>query len=160
MKKMRAYSALKILAGHTGGIFIYFIAKVAAGTANIGIRRDELSSDTKNIMRPLFPYLDLDRIRIKSGSTIPPNWFRRKAKYVAVTFGYTIYCTGKRMQSTNENLNVIMHELVHVDQVRRRNNSEIKFAGDYGQGYLSAGNYRHNPLEEEAFDFVSLHHLS
>lgn len=156
---MKIFLALKRSIGCLSGISIYMVAKTAARIANFFVRRQELNSDTKNIMRPLFPFLDLERIRIKSGSTLPANWFRRKAKFVAITFGYTIYCTGKKMQSTNMSLNVIMHELVHADQIRKRDNSEIKFASDYGKGYLNTGNYRHNPLEEEAFDFVNLHHL-
>jgi hypothetical protein len=50
-----------------------------------------------------------------------------------------------------------MHELVHVDQLRRRGDNEDRFACDYGKGYLEAGNYRNNPLEEEAYDFVDSH---
>jgi hypothetical protein len=156
---MKLYLALKRLIGCISGISIYMVAKAAARIANIFVRRHELNSGTKNIMIPLFPHLDLERIRIKSGSTLPPNWFRGRAKFVAITFGYTIYCTDIKMQSTNKNLNVIMHELVHADQVRKRDNSEIKFASDYGKGYLHTGNYRQNPLELEAFDFVNLHHL-
>jgi len=150
---------LKGLAGRAGGISVYFVAKAAAGIANIFVRRQRLSSDTISTMRPLFPDLDLERIRIKPRSTLPSNWFRHGAKYVAVTFGYTIYYKGTSLQSTNEGLNVLMHELVHADQVRKRGNSQIKFAGDYGNGFLYAGNYRQNPLEEEAFDFVKLHHF-
>jgi hypothetical protein len=156
---MKTFLTLKGSIGCVSGISIYLVAKAAARIANIFVRRHELNSDTKNIMRPLFPYLDLERIRIKSGSTLPPNWFRRRAKFVAITFGYTIYCTGIEMQSTNMSLNVIMHELVHAEQIRKRDNSEMKFASDYGKGYLHTGNYRQNPLEEEAFDFVNLHHL-
>jgi len=48
-----------------------------------------------------------------------------------------------------------MHELVHVDQVRRRGNNETRFARDYGNGFLKAGNYAKNPLEVEAYDFVT-----
>lgn len=54
---------------------------------------------------------------------------------------------------------MVMHELVHTDQVRRRCNSEILFAADYDKGYLVAGNYHHNPLEKEAFDFVIIRKL-
>jgi len=156
---MRIALTLKSSFGCSGGIVIYMISKAAAGIANIGVRREELNSNTINIMKPLFPHLNLEHIRIRPGSTIPPNWFKRRTKYVAITFGYTIYCSATDIQNTNENLNVLMHELVHADQVRRRDDSIAKFAGDYGKGYLHAGNYRNNPLEEEAFNFVNLNRL-
>lgn len=156
---MGIYAALIKLVGFTGGISIYLVAKAVTGITNINVGRQGLNAKTKNIMRPLFPDLDLERIRLRPGSTLPANWFGSRLKYIAITFGYTIYCTGKEMQSTNKNLNVIMHELVHTDQIRRRGNSETRFATDYGKGYLTAGNYRRNPLEEEAFDFVNLHRL-
>ena len=148
------------MTGVAGSVMVYFITKAAAGLANIYIRRQKLSPEVKEIMKPLFPELNMERVRIKEGSTIPPNWFRRGKKYSAITFGYTIYFTGRGMQNTNENLNILMHELVHTDQVRLRGNSESRFAADYGKGYLVAGNYRNNPLEKEAFDFVVIHKLS
>ena len=49
-----------------------------------------------------------------------------------------------------------MHELVHVDLVRRKG-GEVAFACDYGKGYLKGGNYRKNPMEVEAYDFVDKH---
>lgn len=156
---MEFQELIRNFAAVTGGVAVYFITKMAAGLANINIRKDKLTPETIGLMRPLFPGLDVEHVRIKEGSTIPPNWFRKRKKYSAITFGYTIYFTGRGMQDTNENLNILMHELVHTDQVRLRKNSEARFAADYGIGFLLAGNYRCNPLEQEAFDFVSAHQL-
>jgi len=147
------------MTGATGGVMVYFITKAAAALANIFIRRQRLSLGVKKIMAPLFPELNMGRVSIKEGSTIPPNWFRKRKKYTAITFGYTIYFTGRGMQTSNGNLNILIHELVHTDQVRSRGNCECRFAADYGKGFLTAGHYRHNPLEKEAFDFVSAHRL-
>jgi len=156
---MSIFSLMKVVAGSAGGVFVYMTAKLAAGISNIKIRKQGLGSETIEIMKPLFPFLDLARIRIKPRSTIPANWLKRRAEYVAMTFGYTIYYAGTSPESTNEGLNILMHELVHADQVRKRGDSEARFASDYGIGFLNAGNYRNNPLEEEAFDFVRFHQL-
>jgi len=152
---MSVLSKLKKMGACEGGIAIYFAAKAAAATANLLKQRNKLNASTKSKFRPLFPHLDLDRVRVRPDCTLPPNWFTSADDVVAMTFGYTIYCKGKKMQSTNNKLNVLMHELVHVDQIRRRDDSESKFACDYGKGFVAAGNYSDNPLEVEADNFVA-----
>lgn len=156
---MKILSYFRDLAGMTAGVVLFSISKAAAGLANMKVPARRLSSKTINLMKPLFPQLELERVKIKEGSTIPPNWLRKGKRFSAITFGYTVFFTETGMQSTNEKLNVVMHELVHTDQVRRRGDSESRFAGDYGKGFIKAGNYRDNPLEKEAFDFVTLHCL-
>jgi hypothetical protein len=76
-----------------------------------------------------------------------------------MTFGYTIFFKASDYQKSWARLEYLLHELVHVDQVRRRGDSESSFACDYGKGYLAAGSYRNNPLEVEAYDFVANHRL-
>jgi len=61
------------LAGATGGVAVYFITKAGAYIANINIRKQELNSGTKRVMRHHFPKSDLEAVCIKEGSTIPPN---------------------------------------------------------------------------------------
>jgi hypothetical protein len=156
---MSFFSVFRNMTGVAGGVTVYVITKAAAILANRHIRRQRLSPEVKEIMKPLFPELNIDRVSIKEGSTIPPNWFRKIKKYTAITFGYTIYFTGTGIQTTNTNLNILIHELVHTDQVRSRGNCEGRFAADYGKGFLAAGNYRDNPLEKEAFDFESSNRL-
>ena len=150
---MNVLGILKKMGGCQGGIHIYYAAKAAVAVTNINKERNRLKESTKAKFRPLFPHLNLDRVRIRPRCTLPGNWFTSSNDVQAMTFGYTIYCKGTRMQSTNAKLNVIMHELVHVDQVRRRDDSESQFACDYGKGYLKAGNYRDNAMEVEAYDF-------
>jgi hypothetical protein len=157
---MQIITTIRSLVGCIAGICIYFVTKTVSAVVNSRTVREGLSEDTRKLTLPLFPHLDLNQITIRPGSSIPSNWFRRKQKYVAITFGNTIYYNGNSLQDSVGSLNILMHELVHSDQVRMRNYSEIKFAADYGKGYLSAGNYRNNPLEEEAFDFVDHYHFT
>jgi hypothetical protein len=145
--------------GCSGGVAIYFGAKAAAELGNLGRTRQKLSAATKAKLKRLFPKLDLGRVRIRTGCSLPGNWFQPAGQVLAMTFGYTIYFKAKTVQSTMSGLNVLMHELVHVDQVRRRGNDETRFACDYGKGFLKAGSYAKNPLEVEAYDFVAANAL-
>ena len=80
-----------------------------------------------------------------------------------MTFGYTIYWRDELDESRPDDLVKLIHELVHVDQVRR-NGGESAFACEYGRGYIVGGGqlpayiddvtaYHRNPLEAEAYNF-------
>ena len=73
-----------------------------------------------------------------------------------MTFGYTIYFKRTDIQKTQAGLKLLMHELAHVDQVRRFG-GEIPFACKYGKGYLKGGSYLKNPLEVAAYRMVEKH---
>ena len=156
---MSVLSTLQSAGGCAGGIAIYNAAKAAAQFANIQRKRRELKQSTKTLMKKYFPKLKLGKVRFCINSTLPANWFEKPGKVDAMTFGYTIYFKGSGIQQSKAGLLLLMHELVHVDQVRRRSDSETKFACDYGKGFLQGGNYRNNPLEVEAYDFVAAHPL-
>ncbi len=156
----RIIVVLRDISGCFLGIPVYFIAKLASATINWRIKPLILNERTIEVMRPLLPGLDLDRIRFRERSILPGNLFRKKPRFSATTYGYSIYFRGSGMQGTEEKLNQVMHELVHSYQVSRRNNSELRFACDYGKGFLKGGSYRKNPLEEEAFRFVEEHRLN
>lgn len=150
---MSIMSQLQAAGGCEGGKAIYFGARTSAQVLNAFKQTNKLKTATKARFKPLFPKLDLDRVRVRPDCILPGNWFKSGVK--AMTFGYTIYCKGSHMQSTDAKLNILMHELVHVDQIRRRGNDESRFACDYGKGYLAGGGYMENPLEIEAYDFVT-----
>lgn len=58
-------------------------------------------------------------------------------------------------ETNDDDRRLMTHELVHVLQYRRFV-TESAFACAYGIGYAQAGfDYRANPLEDEAFDFVT-----
>ena len=80
-----------------------------------------------------------------------------------MTFGYTIYWRDDLDETNPDDLVKLIHEIVHVDQVRRRGD-ESSFACDYGRGYIEGGGtlpsyideptaYHRNPLEAEAYTF-------
>jgi hypothetical protein len=151
---MSVIGTLRKLGGCAGGIAIYDATKAAAAAANSipGDYREfhSLRPETKRRLRFLFPELNFDKVEFRRNCTLPPGWFGDNVD--AMTFGYTIYFRIGNIQGTEAGLRLLIHELVHVDQVRRRGDSETKFACDYGVGYLSAGDYENNPLEREARD--------
>jgi hypothetical protein len=80
-----------------------------------------------------------------------------------MTFGYTIYYRDALDESKPDDVVNLIHEVVHVDQVRRFG-GERSFACEYGKGYLEGGGdlpahidrpsaYHRNPLEAEAYSF-------
>ena len=137
---------------------LYRAAKAVVVARNAARPALELWPDTKQMMRRFFPSLDLERVRFKTGCSLPGNWLARETWVSAMTLGYGIYVAGDHVQESWSALELLMHELVHVDQVRRLG-SERRFACEYGKGYLAGGGYRGNPLEVEAYDFVARNRL-
>ena len=156
---MSVLNQLKKAGGCGGGQAIYFAAKGACLAANVPRIRRELWPDTIRIMNALLPQLNLHRVRFCINSTLPPNWFTSADNVEGMTFGYTIFFKGSDYQKSWTKLQYLLHELVHVDQIRRRGDSESNFACAYGEGYLKAGDYRKNAMEVEAYNFVANHRL-
>ncbi len=154
---MSVLDTLRDLGGCTGGITIYQAAKRSAQVRNVFRKARKLKPETICRLSDLFPGLDLSRVRIYINASLPANWFTSADDVYGMTFGYKIYFKGSGYQKSEEGLQKLMHELVHVDQVRRRGDSETQFACDYGEGYLAAGSYEVNPLEIEAYGFVNNH---
>jgi hypothetical protein len=80
-----------------------------------------------------------------------------------MTFGYTIYWRDSLDESDPGDLVKLIHEVVHVEQVRRFG-GEANFSCEYGKGYVAGGGdlpthirrpsaYHRNPLEAEAYSF-------
>ncbi len=157
---MGVIDILRKLGGCAGGIAIYDTANLAAKASNIGRERKTLKPEIKSRLKLLFPKIDFGRVRFLVDAQLPPNWF--KEGVAGMTFGHTIYFKGHDIQKTVGGLELLIHELVHVNQVRARGDSplvgdkaERQFACDYGKGYLKAGSYEKNPLEKEAYDFAA-----
>jgi hypothetical protein len=134
-----------------GGVAVYYAAKGACFYANMARKRRKLWKNTRKLMKQYFPDLKLNDVRFCIQATLPANWFESPVRAEAMTFGNTIFFKGSDYQKSRRGLTLLMHELVHADQVRRLG-SEPQFAAAYGDGFLTAGSYRDNPMEKAARD--------
>ena len=151
---MSVLSELRKFGGSAGGIHVYAGAKALVYTRNSMRKRRKLWKSTRKVMKKYFPKLKLGKVRFCINCSLPGNWFESPDKVAAMTFGDTIFFKGTYIQKSRDGLKLLMHELVHVDQVRRKG-GELKFAAAYGRGYLKGGSYRKNPMEVEAYNFVA-----
>lgn len=144
------------------GRTIYYETKRAAQIANLFRPHQELLPETLEFLRSIFPDLDVSTIRYRSGCRLPPNKFHEGGSIIAMTFGTTIYWQGTFDEKKPEDLVNFIHEVCHVDQVRRYG-GEDGFACEYGKGYLNGGGelpdcirrpsaYHRNALEAEAYN--------
>ena len=139
--------------------------KRSAQIVNVRRRRRGLLLPTQDMLRQLFPDLDVSRIRVRDRCRLPANRFQPDGSIYAMTFGYTIYWRDPLDENKPSDLVKLIHEVVHVDQVRRYG-GEDGFACAYGRGYLEGGGelpphitnptaYHRNPLEVEAYEMDS-----
>lgn len=145
------------------GRTVYFETKRAAQIANVLAKRRALLPETKTRLSLIFPELDVGRIRYRTHCRLPANRFNQGGSVYAMTFGYTIYWRGAFDETNDADFVNFIHEVFHVDQVRRFG-GEREFACEYGKGFL-AGNgvlpsyirnptrYHRNPLEADAYSF-------
>jgi len=147
------------------GQSIFTEARRSAQIVNITRRSRPLHPTTVARLGPLFVDLDIENVKLRTRCRLPSNRFRQTGTIYAMTFGYTIYWRDELDESKPDDLVKLIHELVHVDQVRR-NGSESAFACEYGRGYIEGGGnvpayidnvtaYHRNPLEAEAYNFDS-----
>ena len=143
----------KKIAGYIGGTIVVFAGKWTVRLANLHRVEQRLSPETIARLQPLFPNLDLGRIRIKDHANLPPNWFKFMVHADAMSFNERLYFVNTFNENDPRFLRLLVHELVHTDQVRRYG-GEIRFACAYGIGHLEADGYENNPLEVEAREFA------
>jgi Domain of unknown function (DUF4157) len=145
------------------GQSVFNEAKRSAQIVNVVRPRRSLHAATIARLQLLFPDLDLENVRVRTRCRLPSNRFRPTGSIYAMTFGYTIYWRDELDESKPDDLVKLIHELVHVDQVRRHG-GESGFACEYGRGYIEGGGklptyiadatpYHRNPLEAEAYTF-------
>lgn len=162
---------IQVLAG-VAGVPVYFITKAACHLANLGRARRRLGSGVVSLMQEHLPDVDFRRVRCVYGASLPANWFKslggaKRLTADGMTFGNTIFLrpsadqglgplssAGAASAMDRATLGLLLHELVHVVQVRRLG-GELAFAFRYALGFLSARGYRANPLETEAYDLVA-----
>ena len=134
--------------GCVAGALGYGLVKAASTIAGGGEPR-RLADQTKAIMSEFFPELDLNEVVLRTGASIVPRRFR------AMTLGRTIFLRGDLDECSAEDMLLLVHELVHVDQFRRL--GELKFACAYGEGFLRTFSHDNIPLEREATAFQHAH---
>ena len=145
------------------GQSVFAETKRSTQIVNIARPRRSLQAATIARLKPLFPDLDLAKIQVRTRCRLPSNQFRQTGSIYAMTFGYSIFWRDDLDESNPNDLVKLIHEIVHVDQVRRRG-SESAFACEYGRGYIEGGGtlpayidaptaYHRNPLEAEAYSF-------
>ncbi len=145
------------------GRVVFRETKRAAFIANVNRRARPLQPRTQAMLRELLPDLDPSTIRIRTKCRLPSNRFRPTGHIYAMTFGSNIFFRDELDESDPVDLVHLIHESVHVDQVRRLG-GESAFACAYGKGYLDGGGevpahihdvsaYHRNPLEAEAYTF-------
>ena len=145
------------------GQTVFTEAKRSAQIVNIARARRSLQTQTIARLQSLFPDLDIANVRVRTRCRLPSNRFRQTGSIYAMTFGYTIYWRDDLDENEPDDLVRLIHELVHVDQVRRHG-GESEFACEYGRGYIEGGGdppayiaavtaYHRNPLEAEAYTF-------
>lgn len=150
-------------AGCALGRSIYLETKRATWAVNLHRRPRPLTSATVSRLEPWFPELELGTVRVRSKCRLPPNRFAASGSIYAMTFGSTIYWRDEFNEADERDLVRLVHELVHVDQVRRHG-GESEFACAYGRGYVEGTGklpgfvrrptqYHRNPLEAEAYRF-------
>jgi hypothetical protein len=147
------------------GRTIYAETKRSAQIVNILRPRRPLDAAMVARLAALFPELDVSTIAVKTRCRLPSNKFQESGSVYAMTFGSTIYWRDELDTGNPSDLVKLIHEIVHVDQVRRLG-GEAEFACAYGRGYLAGGGtlpayiddptaYHRNPLEAEAYTFES-----
>ena len=147
----------------TLGQNIYRETKRSAQIANVRRPPHRMQPATERLMSHLFPELDVERIRYRTGCRLPPNRFKADGNILAMTFGYSIYWRGELDEDSPRDVVNLIHEVLHVDQVRRYG-GEKEFACAYGKGYVEGCGtlpgyitrptaYHRNPLEAEAYTF-------
>lgn len=146
---------LKRIVGCTAGTVVYWAARAACFAMNAGRPKRRLDPSLMAAMGEHFPALDLTRVRLCDEASLPANLLasRRAPRADGMTFGWTIFVRPMLRLDDPALVGLVMHELVHVDQVRRLG-GEGAFACAYGRGFLDGGGYRENPMEEEAYAFV------
>jgi hypothetical protein len=151
--------------GCTLGRSVFTETKHSAQIVNVLRPKRPLHASTIARLKPLFPELALENIRIRTGCRLPSNRFRQSGSIYAMTFGYSIFWRDDLDENDPLSLVQLIHEIVHVDQVRRLG-GESSFACEYGRGYIEGGGklppyigdltaYHRNPLEAEAYTFES-----
>ena len=131
-----------ILGSLTGWIYYGFLLVV-----NIRKKRISLSTGLRSFLKRYYPSIIAGNVRIIGNAVgVPPG-------KIAVTHGNNIFCKESFCEEKTDDMNLLYHELVHIDQYKKHREWFFYFL--YGYQYLNEGfSYSDMPLEKEAFDYT------
>jgi len=111
--------------------------------------KSKLATSVKDVMSPWFDRSLLNQVELRDHATLvaPPD-------KIALTSGYTVYWKGSFDQCDEVDMNVLMHELVHVRQYEDL--GVVWFALEYAAETAQHG-YDGNRFEKEAINFVAVY---
>lgn len=143
--------ALLLAAGNAAGFLVYYASKALARIVNLRKKSHGISPETAKRLNVLFPGMPFRNIRIVCRAWLPAHLFNRSIE--GMTFRNRIYVTHREVQNSHKGFLLLVHELVHVKQIRE--SGEFLFACRYGEQFVTNGGYSAAmPLEHEAYDFV------
>ena len=146
-----------------GGEIIYQIAKADNIIANQLRPYLQIPPSVRTRLAGVFPGKDFANVFFVDQALLAANHFKSGTE--GMTFGMlystlgipgnALYLKPKFDFSQANFKRLLVHELVHVLQYRQFGH-ELAFACAYGIGYVKAGfDYKKNPLEAQAYDFVT-----
>jgi hypothetical protein len=150
---------IKSLGACLAGEIIYQIAMADNEIENAFGSMTYLSADVRSRLLVIYPNDSFEDVCVVDQARLSANHYQSGTD--GMTFGdelgYTIYLKPRFNFSRAEIKRLLVHELMHVRQ-HRRFHGNLGFACAYGIGFADAGfDYRTNPLEAEAYDFVDAH---
>ena len=149
------------------GQVVYRLAKAANLIASFGKPIKQLPTEFVIDLGNLYEGTLQSDVWYIEDVNLVANWFTEGEPTSGMTFAgvtiagfnisYVVFLKEPWDQQDDLDREVMAHELVHVQQYRSLRFESV-FACGYGIGFVEAGfDYRTNPFEAEAFNFVDVH---
>ncbi len=125
---------------------------------SVGKRRRHLTFEEKTILKDLYGEEVLTKTELHFGvqpmDKIGGGSVQISPGSVAQTYGYNVYIKNPNADAVVNStwIELLAHEMKHVNQFVNRGRSLNRFGRDYFEGYCNSGlNYNKIPMEKEAF---------
>lgn len=140
-----------IITGSAAGFLVFYACKILALIMNFGKPSYRISAEALQKLKNLFAGIQLDNVTVIPHAWLPAHIFNRSIE--GMTFHNRIYIVPDCKPENNSVLLLLIHELVHVRQIREL--GEPVFACRYGVQFLKNRGYGEGmPLEKEAYGLV------